>query len=115
MGDETVRGRMGPVPIGSIGATHPMNETVLRACENLGLTNDDFNGRTQEGVGYHQNNAANGRRVSTASAYLKHAVTEPHHREYAQVLRLLFDGTRCIGLEYVQGGRKHTGRGQGWC
>ena len=112
VGDEQLRGRLGPVPVSGIQhATHPMNETVLKACENLGLTrNDDFNGRIQEGVGYYQINAANGRRVSAASAYLKPARGRKNLtiETGAQVLRLLFNGTRCNGLEYVQGGRKHT-------
>ena len=112
VGDEQLRGRLGPVPVSGIQhATHPMNETVLQACANLGLSrNDDFNGRTQEGVGYYQVNVANGRRISAASAYLKPARSRKNLtiETGAQVLRLLFDKTRCVGLEYVQRGRKHT-------
>ena len=47
-------------------------------------TNADFNGATQDGVGYHQTTTRNGKRCSTAVGYL-HPVTRPaqparHHR-----------------------------------
>ena len=44
-------------------------EAFIHACNDLGFpTNRDFNGASQDGVGYHQTTTRNGRRCSTASA-----------------------------------------------
>ena len=68
--------------------------------------NTDFNGATQEGVGLYQVTHKNGERHSAAKGYLT-----PHlARSNLQVItgahatRILFDGTRAVGVEYRQGG-----------
>jgi choline dehydrogenase-like flavoprotein len=68
--------------------------------------NTDFNGATQEGVGLYQVTHKNGERHSAAKGYLT-----PHlARSNLQVItgahatRILFEGTRAVGVEYRQGG-----------
>lgn len=87
--------------------THPLAELFLSAAESLGYSrNPDFNGATQEGLGYYQATARNGLRCSSAAAFLR-----PNRRRGnltvrtdAQVMRLLFQDRRVKGLEYRQGG-----------
>ncbi len=77
--------------------------------------NTDFNGATQEGVGLYQVTHKNGERHSAAKGYLT-----PHlARSNLQVItgahatRILFEGTRAVGVEYRQGGalkQVHAGR-----
>jgi len=65
--------------------------------------NHDFNGATQEGVGRYQFTRRGAQRFSSADAYLKPALSRPNLTTvtYAHVTRLLFEGTRVSGVEYV--------------
>lgn len=49
-----------------------------------------------------------GKRWSTASAYLRPALGRPNLKTEVRCLasRILFDGNRAVGVEYVQEGRK---------
>lgn len=104
-------GADGPLCVSDIGAKHELIEAFIRGANSVGIPrNDDFNGATQEGVGYYQLTTRKGLRCSTAVAYLKPA----RHRKNltvmteAQTTSLMMDGTRVTGLQYVQGGRAHT-------
>jgi choline dehydrogenase len=114
-GDPDFRGRGGPMKIidRSAWSTDPLSEAYLQACVQSGIPrNPDYNGRDFEGVGYLQQNSHRGRRWTTASAYLNlsrkranlHILTE------ATTTRILFDGTRAIGVEYVRGAERRTAR-----
>ncbi len=71
--------------------------------------NEDFNGAEQEGLGFYDFNIDKGRRVSAATAFLRPAEGRPNLRRItnAQVTRVTFEGTRCTGVEYRQGGAMH--------
>ena len=57
---------------------HPLSSAFVRAAQEAGLPyNDDFNGATQDGVGFYQTTTFKGRRGSTASAYLKPVKSSP--------------------------------------
>ena len=66
--------------------------------------NDDFNGATQEGFGPLDATIAQAKRFSAATAYLKPALGRPNLtvETKAQSSRILFEGTRAVGVEYVQ-------------
>ena len=68
--------------------------------------NDDFNGPTQEGAGYFQLTARNGRRWSTAVGYLRPARRRRNLAVVTDALatRILFEGRRAVGVEYLHGG-----------
>jgi choline dehydrogenase-like flavoprotein len=74
--------------------------------------NDDYNSGTQAGFGYYQANQRNGRRWSPYEGYLKPArnrqnlVVETH----AQVQKVELNGTRCIGVKYLQTGTESTAK-----
>eukprot|EP01080_Neovahlkampfia_damariscottae_P008416 gene8416-241_t len=88
---------------------HEISEKVLQAMINSGFTpNEDTNGETAEGVGWTQSTTNNGRRWSAADAYLSQAATERQNfliRTKAQVTRILFEGKRAIGAEFVEDGK----------
>ena len=77
--------------------------------------NDDFNGACQEGVGHFQLTTKGGRRNSAARAFLTPVRSRKNLEVLtrAQVTRVLFQGKRAVGVEYVKGGIKrsvHAGR-----
>lgn len=108
------RGRDGPLSVTDVSKDlHPLCQTFLRAGAELGLPrNADFNGATQEGVGLYEITTRDGRRMSTARAYLHPAMKRANLRveTRAQVTRIVFDGTRAAGVTYVQGGVTRTAR-----
>ena len=64
-------GELNVAPVTSPGS---VNEMFLKACSELQLpANDDFNGETQNGVGYYEVTQKNGERWSTARAFLEEA------------------------------------------
>jgi len=74
------------------------------------VRNDDFNGASQEGVGYHQTTTRNGRRCSTAVGYLRPAMHRPNLRVVTEALteKILFEGRRAIGAAFRRDGRLCT-------
>ena len=58
---------------------HPLCQAYLRACEALGYRyTPDFNGEQPEGVGIYPATTRGGWRESTATAYLRPALTRPN-------------------------------------
>ena len=66
--------------------------------------NPDYNNGNQEGFGYFQATQKNGRRWSTARAFLDPARRRPNLRIETEALaiRVLFDGRRAIGVAYMR-------------
>ena len=107
-GDDTFRGRDGPLEVTDLGWTHPLCEAFMDGAGELGIPrNPDYNGAVQEGVSYVQRTAARRRRVSTATAYLApvRARRNLTVRTRAHATRILLDGRRAAGVEYLRGGR----------
>ncbi len=113
VGDAAYRGREGPVHVSTLGDMRdPLSDAFHAACVSAGIpANPDYNGERYEGVGYLQLNTRHGQRCDTATAYLNgrraehlHVVTE------ATVTRVLFDGRRAVGIEYLQGGERRQAR-----
>lgn len=92
---------------------NPTSRAFLDACAELGYpSTDDFNGPNMEGAGWHHINVKNGKRHSANEAYIESIRNRKNFElstdSYAT--RLLFEGTRCVGVEYVQGGQTKTAR-----
>ena len=71
------------------------------AAEEMGIPKvEDFNRGTNEGSAYFQVNQRRGRRISTATAFLKPALKRPNLALFteAQALEITFDGRRATGL-----------------
>lgn len=105
--DQQLHGTSGPLHVTSITGRHQLIEAVIGAANALGVPRtEDFNGRSQEGVGYYQLTTHRGWRVSAAKAYLKPAKRRPNLTilTEAQATRLLFTDRRANGVEYRQDG-----------
>jgi len=64
----------GPLAVGDIPDPHPLSDAFIAAAQEDGLpANPDFNGASQEGVGYFQLTIKGRRRCSTAVGYLRPA------------------------------------------
>jgi choline dehydrogenase-like flavoprotein len=80
----------------------PVCEAYFKAAGELGIPHNlDFNGESQDGVGYYQLSQKNARRSSTATAYLKPARGRPNLevRTDAFVNRIVIEKGRAIGVE----------------
>jgi choline dehydrogenase len=91
---------------------HEICDAFIDSAAALGIPrNEDFNGATQEGTGYYRATAYRGRRRSTATAYLRPVEKRPNLKveTNALVTKVLFEGTRAVGVEY-QGGRSARAR-----
>ncbi|MGH8699460.1 MAG: GMC family oxidoreductase, partial [Burkholderiales bacterium] len=96
-----------------IDEPHELIEAIIRAANELGIPrNDDFNGGRQAGVGYYQLFTRNGLRSSSATAYLRRAQRRPNLRveTEAHATRLVFEGTRAVGVRYRRGGAEREAR-----
>jgi len=112
-GADDWHGSDGPLVVSDVESGHPLCEAFIRACNELGYpTNQDFNGASQDGVGYHQTTTRNGRRCSTAVGYLKPAAQRRNLRVVTGALaeRLVFEGRRCTGVAFRQDGFAVTAR-----
>src|SRR5262249_26591445 len=92
---------------------NPTSEAFINACLELGYPRtEDFNGPQMIGAGWHHVNIKDGKRHSTAVAYLNPAFGRPNLTLYtnAQATRLLCEGKRCVGVEYHQDGELKTAR-----
>jgi choline dehydrogenase len=105
----------GPLSVSESRSMHPVIEAFVDACEQVGIPrNDDLNGATQEGAGRFQVTQRNGRRCSTAAAYLRPAVERGNVEVLpdSRVYRILFEGTRAVGVEVVRGRQIETIRAE---
>ena len=75
---------------------------------------EDYNGARQEGFGRLQMTIRNGRRHSSATAYLRPVLKRKNLTVTVKALvtRILFEGTRAVGIEYVQGGERLSVRAE---
>lgn len=107
------RGRAGPVRITDrkFRDTDILSDGFIAACKDLGMAETpDYNSRDYEGVRYLEQTAHNGWRCSSAVAYLKPARGRGNLsiETDALVTRILWEGTRAVGVEYIQNGERHT-------
>ena len=74
--------------------------------------NPDFNAKQQEGTGRYQSTIKDGKRHSTAAAFLVPILDRPNLTvtTAALVTQLLFEGTRAVGVEYLHEGTLHQVR-----
>ena len=108
LGPDGVRGVGGPLHVSPHPDRAPLGEAVINAGVSLGLERkDDVNGLDQEGIGYTMRTIKNGVRVSSASAFL-HPVKHRKNlviRTKTFVEKILFEGTRAVGLQCRQDGK----------
>ncbi len=102
------RGAGGPIHIRRPGDPHPTAPAFIDAAREMGMPIlDDMNGPMRPGAGYiNMNIAADGTRVSAARAFLHPALSRPNLTLLlnTNVVRLNFDGTRCVGVKAIADG-----------
>ncbi|KAB2848386.1 MAG: choline dehydrogenase [Hyphomicrobiaceae bacterium] len=108
-----LHGSDGPLGVSDAEQGHELLEAYIRAAEEVGFKRtDDFNGVSQEGVGYFQLTTKNGRRSHTARGYLKPI----RHRQNLRIITealvegVTIKGRRATGVRFRQGGQsRHVG------
>jgi choline dehydrogenase len=114
--DDAFHGRGGPLGVTTAEQGHELMEAFIRAAEEIGIPRTkDFNGASQEGAGYYQLTTKNGRRSTTAVAYLRPAVKRGNLEVVTEALveRVLLDGKRARGLQFRRHGSSETIRTSG--
>jgi choline dehydrogenase len=102
-GGPDFRGTSGPLVLERGPATNPLFTAFFAAAQQAGYPlTDDVNGYRQEGFAPFDRNVHRGRRLSAARAYLRPAMRRPNLtvRTRTMVTRILFEGTRAVGVEY---------------
>ena len=78
------------------------------------VANPDFNGASQDGVGFYQVTQKDGRRWSAADAYLHPAAHRPNLKIVtdALVTSVVIDSGRAVGVRYLHRGSEHLARAE---
>jgi choline dehydrogenase-like flavoprotein len=108
---DELHGQNGPLNVRFHSSPNPFGETFVEAGVQAGYPPcPDQNGAIMEGFGRVQVMQKDGQRCSAAKAYL----TPNRHRQnlhietHAHATRILFEGKRAVGIEFVQNGVKRT-------
>jgi choline dehydrogenase len=104
--DDRYRGLSGPLVLERGPAKSPLFGAFFEAVQEAGYDlTDDVNGFRQEGFAPFDRNIHRGRRLSAARAYLHPISSRPNLevRTRAFVERILFEGTRAVGVTYRRG------------
>ncbi len=90
---------------------HPLCSSFIDSCRALGFGPQDFNAPHGEGIGIYQITTRGGRRDSTARSYLRPALLRRHLTllQHAQMLRILFEENRAVGVIYQRAERTRMG------
>lgn len=103
-GESDLHGVGGPLWVSDTPERGELIDALIGAAGSLGIPpTDDFNGKIQEGAGYYQTTTGMNRRWSSAKAYLAPARGRSNLivRPESHATRILFEGTRAVGIEYV--------------
>ncbi|XP_028849471.1 choline dehydrogenase, mitochondrial [Denticeps clupeoides] len=109
LGPDRYRGGEGPLHVSRGKTSHPLHRAFIQAGQQAAHPfTDDMNGYQQEGVGWMDMTVYKGKRWSTASAYLRPVLSRANLKTEVKchATRVLFDGSRAIGVEYLQNGEE---------
>jgi choline dehydrogenase len=113
LGASEYHGAGGPLSVQNLRHTNPLSGVFIEAATQAGHERtDDFNGPRQRGFGYYQVTQRNGRRWSTAAAYLRPARKRPNLTvsTHSYATRVVLEGGRAQALEYRRRGQARTAR-----
>jgi choline dehydrogenase len=114
-GASAYHGAGGPLRVQDAHHKSPLTKAFVESARASGLAaNDDFNGPSQDGVGFYQVTQRGGRRCSTADAYLRPAMARPNLtvQTDALVTRIATEGSRATVVHYRHGGAEATARAE---
>ncbi|HEX3783602.1 MAG TPA: GMC family oxidoreductase N-terminal domain-containing protein [Pseudonocardiaceae bacterium] len=106
-----LHGTNGPLHVEDRRYTHELSKAWVEAAVAWGLKpTDDFNGPEQDGAGHYQVTCRNGRRWSTADAYLRPALDRSNLtvRTNAPSTGVELSGNRAVGVNYLRDGAPTT-------
>ena len=106
-GEDTWRGGSGPLGVEWSRTRDPLFDAWVEAGKAAGYPfTPDYNGKEQVGFGRSQSTIRNGYRASASNAFLKPAKKRPNLtiEVGALVTRVLLEGTRATGIEFVKDG-----------
>ena len=113
-GADEFHGDQGPLSVSNMRIQRPITDAWVAAAQAAGYPfNPDYNGASQEGVGFFQLTSRNGRRCSAAVAYLNPVKKRPNLQiiTHAQVERVVIEDGRATAVTYTdRGGRAQTVR-----
>ncbi len=112
-GGDTYRGSDGPLSTTYGTLKNPLHHAWLEAAQQAGYAlTEDYNGFRQEGFGRMDMTVRAGTRCSAAKAYLYPARKRAnlHVIQHALATRILFDGRRAVGVDYLRAGKSFTVR-----
>jgi choline dehydrogenase len=104
-GGDDFHGGEGPLRVSNTKSGNPLFRAFIQAGVEAGFKQtDDFNGYQQEGFGPYQVTIHGGQRWSAAKGYLTPVLDRKNLtiESNAHVSRILFDGTRTTGVEFIQ-------------
>jgi 4-pyridoxate dehydrogenase len=114
-GGDAYRGGDGPLATETSRYEDPLCDAYVDAARAAGLpVTEDYNGAQQDGFARMQMTIEHGRRCSGAVAYLRPALSRRNLTVEirALVTRLLFEGARVVGVEYIRHGEKTVVRAE---
>jgi choline dehydrogenase len=102
--DNPYHGNDGELNVTNVAMKYPISEAYIDAAESIGIPRlADINGETQRGISYMQVTMKDGRRWSSADAFLSAEVRNRPNLSIvlkAVARRVLLDAKRAIGIEY---------------
>ena len=108
--DGEYHGKGGPLHVTGSRSDNPVREMFLQGAREAQLRiRDDFNGAEQEGLGTYQLTQKDGERWSAARGYIHPFMASRGNLKVetaAQATRILFEGKRAVGVEFIQGKEK---------
>jgi choline dehydrogenase len=110
--DDPFRGHSGPLVLERGPAQGPLFDAFFEAVQQAGYElTKDVNGYRQEGFAPFDRTIRRGRRMSAARAYLHPAMSRPNLEVRCRtfVNRIVFEGSRAVGVELAGGEVEHAG------
>jgi choline dehydrogenase len=114
-GASAYHGAAGPLSVQDLKFKSSLTGAFVAAARNCGLpANDDFNGPSQDGVGYYQVTQKAGRRWSAADAYLHPAADRPNLtiETDSLVTAIEIEAGRATGVRYLRRGAEQLARAE---
>lgn len=112
-GANAYHGVGGLLKVSDLRLRRPIAAYFIEGAKDIGIPyNEDYNGATQEGVGYFQQTAHKGFRWSTAKGFLRPAKKRVnlHLETHAQTTRVLFKENKAVGVEYRKRDQLHRAK-----
>ncbi len=110
-GENAYHGSGGALHVQNSPSDNPLFDLFVEAGKEIGWPyNDDFNGETQDGIGRFQCTIKNGKRQSSAVAFLNPALKRPNLTVItgANVEQLIVKNDRVTGVKYSKGRSSET-------